>query len=94
MARNLQKKELIRVSGIRSCYGSDRLMSVVHKFTSTHIPLLVYRDDGAFEGVLTVVATVLAPKHNPSALVRTFLLTPPRITNEVSPIEALRLMRD
>jgi len=94
MARNLQRKELIRVSGIRACYGSDRLMSVVHKFTSTHIPLLAYRDDGAFEGVLTVDATLQAPKHNPSALVRTFLLTPPEITNDVSPIEALRLMRD
>jgi len=85
---------LARVFGMRSCYASDRLVSVVQKFKNSHTPLIAYRDDGIFEGILTVDAALFAHKHNPSTLVRPLLSIPPTISNDTPPVEVLRLMKD
>lgn len=94
MTTKNDRQEIVQTFGIRSCYGSDRLMSVIRKFTSTHTPLLVYRDDGMFEGILTLDAALLAHKHNPSTLVRTLVVSPPEISSDAPLVEIIRLMRD
>jgi CBS-domain-containing membrane protein/ribosome-associated translation inhibitor RaiA len=75
-----------------TCKANTNLSSIINKFPNTHTPLFVYGDKNEFIGLITVRSTFLNKRHNPSTLVRSCLISPPRITSNTPINEVLRSM--
>lgn len=74
------------------CGVNSKLSSVINRFPNTHTPLFAYEDNKEFVGLLTVRNTLLNRRHNPSTLIRSCLINPPKLLTDTSTGEILRLM--
>ncbi len=76
------------------CHIDNKISAIVNRFQNTHTPLLVYGDDKKFMGLVTVQNTLFNRKHNSSTLIRSCLITPPRILIDTPIGEILRVMSE
>ncbi|MBP6994072.1 CBS domain-containing protein [Candidatus Woesebacteria bacterium] len=76
------------------CDADSKLSSVIHKFSNTHTPLVVYGDKKEFVGLLTVENTLFNRRYDSSTHIRSCLIHPPRLQVDTSVGEILTSMAD
>lgn len=74
------------------CSANNNLLSIINRFPHTHAPLLVYGDNKEFMGLLTTHNIFRNRRYNPLTLIRSCLITPPKLSIDTSVDEILRLM--
>lgn len=74
------------------CNIDSKISAIINRFQGTHTPLLAYSDDKKFMGLVTVQNTLFNRRHNPSMLIRSCLIIPPKIFIDTPISEVLKLM--
>lgn len=86
------KLKLQAVPARLTCSANNNLSSIINRFPNTHTPLFAYGDNKEFMGLLTVRNTLLNRRYNPLTLIRSCLISPPKLSIDSSVDEILRSM--
>lgn len=74
------------------CIANSNLSSITNRFPNTHTPLFAYGDNKEFMGLLTAHNIFRNRRYNPLMLIRSCLISPPKLSIDTSVDEILRLM--
>lgn len=75
-----------------TCSANNNLSSIINRFPNTHTPVFAYGDNKEFMGLLTAHNIFRNRRYNPLTLIRSCLISPPKLSIDTSVDEILRSM--